>query len=127
VYVRTDGRLGHGMTGVPALLLRTTGRRSGLARTNVLVYARDGEGYVVTASNFGREQSPGWYFNLCAKPLVELQVRRKRIRGMTKVVNRGDPEYDRLWRLMNQANKRRYDEYQKKTTRPIPLVLVRPS
>ena len=127
VYVRTDGRVGHGMSGVPALILRTKGRRSGRPRTNVIVYARDGDDYVLVASNFGGEHSPAWYFNVSADPHVEVQVRRKRIEGVATAVNKGDPEYDRLWRLVNDANKGRYDVYQKKTARLIPLVVVRPS
>jgi F420H(2)-dependent quinone reductase len=128
VYIRTDGRIGHGMlVVVPSLLLRTTGRRSGSQRTTALVYAMDGDNYVLVASNGARTQSPGWYFNLCAKPDVELQIRRKRIAGMADAVNKGDAEYARLWRLVNDANKGRYDDYQLKTTRPIPLVVVRPS
>lgn len=126
VYVRTDGRVGHGMSGVPTLLLRTKGRRSGRPRTNVLVYARDGDAYVLVASNFGKEQSPAWYFNLGASPQVEVQIGRKRSPGVAGAVNKGDPDYDRLWRLVNDNNKSRYDEYQRRTTRPIPLVVVRP-
>src|SRR6476660_8738691 len=64
LYVRSDGRLGHGMSGVPTLLLRTTGRRSGATRTNGLVYARDGESYLVVASKGGADQPPAWLLNL---------------------------------------------------------------
>ena len=127
VYVRTDGRVGHGMSGAPSLILRTKGRRSGVARTNVIVYAGDGDDYVLVASNFGGEHSPGWYFNVSADPHVEVQVRRKRIECVAAAVNKGDAEYDRLWQLVNDANKDRYDAYQKRTARSIPLVILRPS
>ena len=127
VYVRTDGRVGHGMSGAPALILRTKGRQSGRPRTNVIVYASDGGDYVLVASNFGGEHSPGWYFNVSADPHVEVQVRRKRIECVAEVVSKGDREYDRLWRLVNDANKDRYDAYQKRTARSIPLVILRPS
>ena len=53
IYIRTDGRVGRRMIGVPTLLLRTTGRRSGLPRTVALVYAEDGDCYVLVASNHG--------------------------------------------------------------------------
>ena len=59
IYERTDGRLGHRTIGVPTLLLRTTGRRSGATRTNGLVYARDGDAYLVVASNGGADREPG--------------------------------------------------------------------
>jgi deazaflavin-dependent oxidoreductase (nitroreductase family) len=126
VYVRTDGRVGRGMNLVPALLLRTKGRRSGLPRTNVIVYARDGGDYVLVASNFGKEQSPGWYFNLRADPEVEIQVGRKRQAAVAHVLQQGEPDYGRLWVLVNDNNHHRYMSYQARTTRPIPLVVLRP-
>ncbi len=54
VYERTDGRVGHRILGLPTLLLRTTGRKSGVTRTNALVYARDEQRYVVVPSNGAR-------------------------------------------------------------------------
>ena len=71
IYKATDGRLGHRMVGVPTLLLRTTGRRSGAIRTNGLVYARDGEDYLVVASNGGSDRPPAWLYNLTADPKVD--------------------------------------------------------
>jgi len=126
VYVRTDGRVGHGMlVVVPSLLLRTTGRRSGGRRTTALSYARDGEDYLLVASNSAKEQSPGWYFNVCANPEVEIQVRRRRMPGVARAIQKGEPDYDRLWRLANNNNRGRYDEYQRTTARAIPLVVIR--
>jgi deazaflavin-dependent oxidoreductase (nitroreductase family) len=58
IYKGTDGRFGHRMIGVPTLLLRTTGRRSGAIRTNALVYARDGDDYLLVASNGGADRPP---------------------------------------------------------------------
>ena len=60
LYERTDGRVGHNMIGVPTLLLRTTGRKSGATRTNALVYARDGDAYLLVASNGGSDRNPAW-------------------------------------------------------------------
>ncbi len=57
VYERSGGRVGHRMIGVPTLLLRTQGRRSGATRTNALVYAMDGNDYVLVASNGGADQA----------------------------------------------------------------------
>lgn len=126
VYIKTDGRIGHGLVGVPSLLLRTTGRRTGSQRTIALIYARDGEDYVLVASNNARASSPGWYFNLVANPNVEIQVGRRRIPSVARAVGRGDPEFDRLWRLVNEGNHGRYDAYQARTPREIALVVVRP-
>src|SRR3989441_12764168 len=78
LYKRTDGRVGHRMLGVPTLLLRTTGRRSGVTRTNGLVYARDGDRYLVVPSKGGADQPPGWLHNVRAQPHVEVQIGRKR-------------------------------------------------
>src|SRR5919106_2284911 len=78
LYVASDGRVGHRMLGVPTLLLHTTGRRSGKARTNGLVYARDGDDYLVVPSNGGADRAPAWLHNLLAHPAVEVQVGRKR-------------------------------------------------
>ena len=64
LYKATDGRIGHRLLGVPTLLLRTTGRRSGVTRTNSLVYALDGADYLVVASKGGADQPPAWLLNL---------------------------------------------------------------
>src|ERR1700692_4786992 len=95
LYVRSDGRVGHGMIGVPTLLLRTTGRRSGATRTNGLVYARDGEDYLVVASNGGADRPPAWLHNLRANPDVEIQIGRERRKGRALVVEPADPAYER--------------------------------
>ena len=126
VYERTGGRLGHGMIGVPTLLLRTTGARTAAPRTNALVYAKDGDNYVVVASNGGADNSPGWFFNVRANPDVELQVGRRKLPGSARIVDHDAEEYQRLWRLVNDNNHGRYDAYQTQTSRPIPLIVVAP-
>ncbi len=127
LYERTDGRIGHKMIGVPSLLLRTTGRRTGQARTSALVYGRDGRDYLLVASNGGSDRPPGWLFNIEASPAVEIQVGRTRSRATARVVRPGDPDYCGLWKLVNDGNHGRYDRYQVRTQRPIPLVLLTPT
>ncbi len=127
LYERTDGRVGHRLVGVPTLLLRTTGRRTGAQRTNALVYARDGGEYVVVASNGGDDRPPGWLFNVRAKPEVEIQVAHTKMGGAARILEPGDQDYERLWRLVNEKNHDRYDGYQSKTTRPIPLIVLSPA
>src|ERR1700745_2977528 len=90
IYKGTDGRLGHRMIGVPTLLLRTTGRRSGAVRTNGLVYARDGDDYLVVASNGGADRPPAWLYNLQANPEVEIQIGRERRRSTARVIDSAD-------------------------------------
>jgi deazaflavin-dependent oxidoreductase (nitroreductase family) len=127
LYERSDGRIGHRMIGVPTLLLRTTGRRSGATRTNSLVYARHGEDYLVVASNGGADRPPAWLHNLSANPDVEIQIARERRKGTAKVVEPTDPDYDHLWSAVNENNRDRYSAYQKQTSRPIPVIVVTPT
>jgi F420H(2)-dependent quinone reductase len=127
LYERSDGRIGHRLLGTPTLLLRTTGRRSGTRRMNALVYAADGDDYVVVASKGGDDHAPAWLLNLTAEPNVEVQVGRERRPATARVVNRVDPDFERLWRLVNDKNSGRYDGYQEKTERQIPVVVLSPS
>jgi F420H(2)-dependent quinone reductase len=127
LYKATDGRVGHRMIGVPTLLLRTTGRRSGATRTNALVYAADGGDYLVVASNGGSDRPPAWLHNLKADPGVEIQVGRERRRASARVIEPSDPDYERVWKLVNQNNHDRYTAYQKQTSRPIPVIAVTPA
>ena len=122
VYELTDGRLGHRLLGVPCLLLRATGRRTGRTRTTALLYAMDGDDYLVVASLGGAPRAPEWLHNVRARPEVGVQVGRERFPAVATVVDRGDDEYDRLWRVVNDSSGGRYDRYQRQTTRPIPIV-----
>jgi deazaflavin-dependent oxidoreductase (nitroreductase family) len=126
LYKATDGRVGHNMIGVPTLLLRTAGRKSGATRTNALVYARDGDDYLLVASNGGAPKHPAWLHNVRADPSVEIQVGRERQPGRARAVEPSDPDYERLWRLVNENNKDRYTAYQEQTSRPIAVVAVTP-
>ena len=126
LYKGTDGLIGHRMIGVPALLLRTTGRRSGATRTNALVYARDGDDYLVVPSNGGADRNPAWLHNLRAKSDVEIQIARRRSPGTARVIEPSDPDYRRLWKIVNDNNHDRYTAYQEKTSRPIAVVALTP-
>lgn len=127
VYKGTDGRIGHRMIGVPTLLLRTTGRRSGLTRTNALVYAREGVDYIVVASNGGAAQAPAWLHNLRANPEVEVQIGRERRKATSRVIESSDPDYSRIWKVVNENNRDRYNAYQKQTSRALPVIAITPS
>jgi deazaflavin-dependent oxidoreductase (nitroreductase family) len=127
LYIASDGRVGHKVLGVPTLLLHTTGRRSGKARTNALVYAPDGGDYLVVASNGGADRAPGWLHNLQASPAVEVQIGRDRQRATARVVDSNSPDYARLWQIVNANNKGRYAAYQEQTARPIPVIALTPA
>jgi deazaflavin-dependent oxidoreductase (nitroreductase family) len=126
LYKATDGRVGHKMIGVPTLLLRTTGRHSGATRTNGLVYARDGSEYLVVASNGGSDRAPGWLYNVGANPDVEIQIGRERRPAKATVIERSDPDFERLWKIVDDNNGDRYSAYQEKTERQIPIVAIAP-
>lgn len=127
IYVRSDGRIGPGMLGVWTLLLRTVGRKTGQPRLTPLVFARDGGRIILAASNDGKDHAPAWLHNLRATPKVEIQVGRTRFAGTATVIDSTDVDYSRLWELLNGTNSRRYDAYQAKTNRPIPLVAIMPA
>ena len=127
LYINSGGRLGHRMIGVPCLLLRSTGRRSGVERTNAIVYAKDGGDYVLIASNGGADVSPGWYFNVKHQPSCSVQVGTNRFPATARIVSKGDPDYDRLFQLADSKNHGRFGAYQTRTSRPIPVVVLSPA
>jgi deazaflavin-dependent oxidoreductase (nitroreductase family) len=124
IYEHTDGLIGHRLLVVPCLMLRTTGRKTGQTRTNSLVYANDGDRYIVVASKGGDPKAPAWLLNLRAKPQVEVQIKRTRFPATATEIGAGNADYPRLWKLVNGNNGHRYEQYQEKTTRPIPLVAL---
>jgi deazaflavin-dependent oxidoreductase (nitroreductase family) len=126
VYQKTNGWIGHRTLGIPSLLLHTVGAKTGTARTTSLSYARDGGNYLVVASKSGDPKAPGWYHNLKADPNVEINVGPKRFGVTAKPVLPDDPDYTRLWQIVNKNNGNRYEAYQKKTSRPIPVVVLTP-
>ncbi len=127
VYQKTNGWIGHRTLGVPNLLLHTVGAKTGKPRTASLTYARDGDNYLVVASKGGDPRAPGWYHNLKANPSVEINVGPKRSRVTASPVLPDDPDYARLWQIVNKNNSNRYEAYQKNTSRPIPVVTLKPA
>lgn len=126
VYQKTKGWIGHRILGVPNLLLHTVGAKTGKERTTTLTYARDGDAYLVVASKGGDPKAPGWYHNLKANPNVEINVGPKRFAVEAKTFLPDDPDYARLWKIVNDNNAHRYEGYQSRTSRPIPVVALTP-
>ena len=120
-YRATDGAEGHDWEGAQTLLLTTTGRTSGEPRTAPLIYATDGAAYLVVASKGGSDVPPAWYVNLSADPEVGVQVKGERFRARARTATAA--EKPRLWRKM-VAEWPRYDDYQAKTDREIPVVVL---
>lgn len=127
LYEHSDGRIGASLGGRPMLLLRTVGRLSKQPRTAALLYVRDGDAYVVIASKGGSPRHPGWFHNLSAKPDVEIQVGRERIPVRARVA--AGKERSRLWARADEINQGQYADYQSRTSRVIPVVVLerRPS
>ena len=106
------------------LLLTTTGRKTGKRRTTPLLYAPAGDGYVVIASKGGAPHDPLWYRNLESHPAAEVQVGRETV--PVRARDAEGEERERLWRAIADLYAG-YDEYAKKTSRTIPVVLLEPA
>jgi deazaflavin-dependent oxidoreductase (nitroreductase family) len=120
-YLETDGEDGHDWNGNPTLLLTTRGRRSGEPHTLPLIYGRDGDRLVIVASRGGAPKHPAWYLNLLTDPEAEVQVGAEvfPVRART-----AEPaEKARMWSTM-AAIWPAYDDYQAKTDREIPVVVL---
>lgn len=123
-YVETDGEQGHIWNGVPTLLLTTKGRKTGELRRTALIYGKHGSSYLVVASKGGADDAPAWYLNLSANPEVQLQIGPEVLNARARTAT--EEEKPELWSRMAEIWPD-YDEYQTKTQRPIPVVVLDPA
>ncbi len=123
LYRLSGGRLGGRVSDAPVLLLTTTGRKSGQARTAPVVYLADGENLIVIGSNAGHSRAPAWSLNLKANPDAEVEVGRER-RPVRARVAAGE-ERAELWRKHNEQYAG-FDEYEGRTDRDIALFVLEP-
>ena len=121
VYRETAGEHGYHWRGTEILLLTTTGRRSGEPRTTPLIHRVDGDRWVIVASKGGAPEHPAWFVNLEADPDATIQVLADEIPVRMSVAD--GEERTRLWKLMTEVWPA-YDEYQTKTERLIPIVVL---
>jgi proline iminopeptidase len=122
VYRETDGEQGHEWRkGSTVLLLTTTGRKSGEPRTMPLIYADDDGRAVIVASKGGAPEHPAWYLNLRDDPEVEVQIKGDRFTARARDAE--GEERERLWEKM-VGEWPDYEQYQKKTDRQIPVVIL---
>ena len=123
-YVESNGKQGYLWHGVPTLLLTTRGRKSGLLRRTALIFGRDGKDYMVVASKGGAPKHPAWYLNLVANPEVEIQVGADKLKARARTATQ--EEKPRLWKIMADIFPK-YNEYQAKAGREIPLIILEPA
>lgn len=122
-YRETDGEVGHiWRNGSTIALLTTKGRRSGEDRTHALIYGSDGgDTIAVVASKGGSDDHPAWYLNLKSEPEVKVQVLDDVYRATARDADESEREH--WWPIMTDQWPA-YDEYQEKTDRRIPVVLL---
>jgi deazaflavin-dependent oxidoreductase (nitroreductase family) len=124
IFRWTHGKIMASLRGMPILILTTIGRKTKKQRTTLLMYIRDGDAYVITASNYGWDSHPAWFLNLQASPQVTIEVPGKRLQMMASIAS--PDERERLWpQLVARAHF--YAGYQKRTSRQIPMVLLKPA
>jgi deazaflavin-dependent oxidoreductase (nitroreductase family) len=121
-YRETGGEVGHiWKRGSKILLLTTRGRKTGEPRTTPLIYEESDGVHVIVASKGGAPEHPGWYRNLSKDPQVEVQVKGDVFPAHARTAS--GEERERLWKLAAQQWPD-YDEYQTRTEREIPVVVL---
>ena len=121
-YRATDGEHGYRWRrDTEILLLTTVGRKSGSTRTHALIFREIDGNYVIVASKGGNPQHPAWYLNLRDEPEVGVQVKGDRFTARARVAE--GEERERLWRHMTEVWPD-YDQYQTRTDREIPVVVL---
>lgn len=121
LYRWSGGRIGGKIMNLPILLLTTTGRRSGRARTRALSYLPRGDSYVVIASCLGQPNHPAWWLNLKANPRASVQVGNSTVDVEAREAE--GEEREQLWNEV-VARQNDYAEYQTRTERRIPVVVL---
>jgi F420H(2)-dependent quinone reductase len=124
LYRLSGGRIGGHVGRAPVLLLTTTGRKSGQARTAPVVYLAEGESFVVIGSNAGHSREPAWSLNLKAKPEAEIEVGRRKLPVRARIA--GGEERAGLWRRHNDQYSG-FDEYEARTDRDIAVFVLEPA
>lgn len=117
------GKVGGQFEGAPLLLLHSTGAKSGQARVNPMMYLADGDNLVVFASKAGAPSSPDWFHNLVANPRASVEVEDRTVNVIARVAE-GETR-ERLWTLQKELYPG-FAEYEAKTSREIPVVVLEP-
>jgi deazaflavin-dependent oxidoreductase (nitroreductase family) len=115
------GKVGGRFAGKPLALLHTVGARSGQPRVNPVACMKDGDRYVIIASKGGAPVNPDWYYNVVANPLVTVEYGTETFKAHAAVAT--EPERTRLYNQM-AAERPTFADYQTKTTRAIPVIIL---
>jgi deazaflavin-dependent oxidoreductase (nitroreductase family) len=121
LYRLTGGRVGGSMGNMQVLILTTTGRKSGKTHVNPVAYFERDGGYLIVASNGGKDNHPSWYFNLKAKPDITIQVKDKQLPVHAEIVS--GEKRAAYWKYVVQTSPN-FGNYEKSTKREIPLVFL---
>lgn len=123
-FRQNDGKVGGQFEGAPLLLLHSTGAKTGQERVSPVMYQAVGDDYAIFASKAGAPTNPDWFHNLLANPRATVEVGSGTVEVTAQVA--ADDERDRIWEKQ-KADYPGFAEYEKATTRKIPVVLLRPS
>ena len=125
IFRATGGRVGSSfLRGAPICLVTMRGRKTGRERTVPLIYLKDGRDYVIVASKGGMDEHPLWYLNLKANPDAEVEIGRERT--AVRAATASPEEKARLWPRLVEIYPD-YADYQRRTEREIPVVILRPA
>jgi deazaflavin-dependent oxidoreductase (nitroreductase family) len=129
-YLKTSGKIGHlvdftpdGGAETPCLILQTTGRESGKPRNLALIYGKDGQNFVIVATEDGAAEQPDWLLDLAANPAIKFQVLDAKYSGKAEIAP--PAERQRLFDMMAKIH-RPYVAYQEQAGREIPVVILHP-
>jgi deazaflavin-dependent oxidoreductase (nitroreductase family) len=124
VYRWSNGRFGGTMGDLPVLILHTVGRKSGKARQSPLLHVKDADTYVVVGSRGGSDAPPAWWLNLQAmsEATIEIKGTRRRVTARRATAEEKSVYWPRL-----TAGYPFYDDYQARTTRDIPVIVLTPT
>tara|TARA_A100001011_G_scaffold344581_1_gene379660 strand:- start:2394 stop:2816 length:423 start_codon:yes stop_codon:yes gene_type:complete len=122
IYIYSNGRIGKLLQGRPCLILYSTGAKTNLLRKNVLVFLKEADQICLVASKGGSPTNPGWYHNLISNPKCEIQIGRNKYNAIAREIF--DDERDEWWHKMDYMNKGGYSNYQLRTSRKIPVLVL---
>ncbi len=121
-YIYTNGRIGKTISDRPCLILESIGGRTGKLRKNVLVFLRENNSFCIVASKGGSPNNPGWYHNLKNNEDAIIQIGRERFNVKAKEIF--GSERTEWWKKMDFMNNGVYEQYQNRTSRKIPVMLL---